>query len=100
MPVSRTTSSADGHVYVAFRRLGSSAELVVRDTGMGIHPEFLPRVFERFRQAEAPLTRSHTGLGLGLAIVRHLIELHGGAVTAESPGGGLGATFTSRMPLA
>jgi PAS domain S-box-containing protein len=92
-------TSRDGHVYVSFRRSDSSAELVVRDTGMGIHPEFLPRVFERFRQAESPLTRSHTGLGLGLAIVRHLIELHGGTVAAESPGEGLGATFTIRMPL-
>ena len=93
-------TSRDGHVYVSFLQSGSSGELVVRDTGMGIHPEFLPRVFERFRQAESPLTRSQRGLGLGLAIVRHLTELHGGTVTAESPGEGLGATFTIRMPLA
>src|SRR6266404_4866000 len=93
-------TSRDGHVYVSFRQSGSSAEFVVRDTGIGIHPEFLPRVFERFRQAEGPVTRTHRGLGLGLAIVRHLIELHGGIVTAESPGEGLGATFTIRMPLA
>jgi PAS domain S-box-containing protein len=93
-------TSRDGHVYVSFHQLDSSAELVVRDTGIGIHPEFLPRVFERFRQAEGPVTRSHRGLGLGLAIVRHLIELHGGTVTAESQGEGLGATFTIRMPLA
>jgi CheY-like chemotaxis protein/anti-sigma regulatory factor (Ser/Thr protein kinase) len=90
----------DGHVYVSFRQSGLSAELVVRDTGIGIHPEFLPRVFERFRQAEGPVTRTHRGLGLGLAIVRHLIELHGGTVTAESPGEGLGSTFTIKMPLA
>jgi len=93
-------SSRGGHVYISLRRSGSSAELEVRDTGMGIDPEFLPRVFERFRQAESPVTRSHRGLGLGLAIVRHLTELHGGTVTAESPGDGLGATFTIRIPLA
>jgi PAS domain S-box-containing protein len=93
-------TSRDGHVYVSFRESDASAELVVRDTGMGIHPDFVPRVFERFRQAEGPVTRTHRGLGLGLAIVRHLLELHGGTVTAESPGEGLGATFTIRMPLA
>jgi len=93
-------TSRDGHVYVSFQQSNSSAELVVRDTGIGIHPGFLPNVFERFRQAEGPVTRTHRGLGLGLAIVRHLIELHGGTVTAESQGEGLGATFTIRMPLA
>ncbi|HEY6119061.1 MAG TPA: response regulator, partial [Pyrinomonadaceae bacterium] len=86
--------------YVSLRRSDSHAELVVRDTGIGIAPEFLPRVFERFRQAESPVTRSHSGLGLGLAIVRHLTELHGGSVRAESPGEGLGSTFTIRLPLA
>ncbi len=89
-----------GIVYVSLRRSGSSAELEVRDTGMGIDPEFLPSVFERFRQAESSVTRSHGGLGLGLAIVRHLTELHGGTVSAESPGKGLGSTFTVRVPLA
>jgi CheY-like chemotaxis protein len=93
-------TSRDGWVYVSLRRFESSAELVVRDTGMGIDPDFLPRVFERFRQAESPITRSHRGLGLGLAIVRHLTELHGGTVSAESPGEGQGATFTIRIPLA
>jgi PAS domain S-box-containing protein len=93
-------TSRDGWVYVSLCRNASSAELEVRDTGMGIEPEFLPSVFERFRQAESPITRSHRGLGLGLAIVRHLTELHGGTVTAESPGEGLGATFTIRIPLA
>jgi signal transduction histidine kinase/integral membrane sensor domain MASE1/CheY-like chemotaxis protein len=93
-------TSRGGTVYISLRRSGSSAELEVRDTGMGIDPEFLPRVFERFRQAESPVTRSHRGLGLGLAIVRHLTELHGGTVTAESPGEGLGATFAIRIPLA
>src|SRR5258707_3541809 len=67
---------------------------------MGISPDFLPYVFERFRQAESPTTRSYRGLGLGLAIVRHLTELHGGTVSAESPGHGLGATFIVRIPLA
>jgi PAS domain S-box-containing protein len=93
-------TSRDGFVYVSLQRSGSSAELQVSDTGMGIDADFLPRVFERFRQAESPVTRSHRGLGLGLAIVRHLTELHGGTVTAESPGEGLGATFTVRIPLA
>ena len=93
-------TSREGRVYVSLRRSGSSAELVVRDTGMGIHPDFLPNVFDRFRQAESPVTRSHRGLGLGLAIVRHLTELHGGTVTAESPGEGQGATFTIKIPLA
>jgi PAS domain S-box-containing protein len=93
-------TSRDGFVYVALRRFESSAELEIRDTGRGIDPEFLPHVFERFRQAESPVTRSHRGLGLGLAIVRHLTEMHGGTVTAESPGEGQGATFTVRIPLA
>lgn len=93
-------TSRDGTVYVSLQQSESSAELVVRDTGIGIDRDFLPRVFERFRQAESPVTRSHRGLGLGLAIVRHLTELHGGTVSAESPGEGLGATFTIRLPLA
>jgi len=90
----------DGSVHVSMRRAGSSAEVIVEDTGIGISPEFLPYVFERFRQAESPTTRSYSGLGLGLAIVRHLTELHGGTVSAESPGQGLGATFTVGIPLA
>src|SRR5262249_3433023 len=89
-----------GHVYVTLRQLESFAELEVRDTGMGIDGDFLPWVFERFRQAESPVTRSHRGLGLGLAIVRHLTELHGGTVTAFSDGEGRGARFTVRVPLA
>lgn len=93
-------TNRNGQVYVSLRQADLSAELVVRDTGMGISPDFLPRVFDRFRQAESSITRSHRGLGLGLAIVRHLTELHGGTVTAESPGEGLGATFTIKIPLA
>jgi CheY-like chemotaxis protein len=71
----------------------------VRDTGQGIPVEFLPYAFERFRQADSTSTRLHGGLGLGLAIVRHLVELHGGTVTAESEGAGKGALFTVRLPL-
>jgi signal transduction histidine kinase/integral membrane sensor domain MASE1/CheY-like chemotaxis protein len=90
----------DGEVHVSLRRFESFVELEVRDTGIGIEEDFLPRVFERFRQAEAALTRSHRGLGLGLAIVRHLTELHGGTVTAASDGEGQGSTFTLRLPRA
>jgi len=93
-------TSRDGYVYVKLRRVETVAELEVRDTGIGIDPDFLPWVFERFRQAESAVTRSHRGMGLGLAIVRHLIELHGGTVTAHSDGEGHGATFTIRVPLA
>lgn len=76
-----------------------SAQIQVIDTGIGISPEFLPKVFERFRQADSTTTRSHNGLGLGLAIVRHLVELHKGTISAESPGTGQGATFTVTLPL-
>ncbi|MBD2680092.1 MULTISPECIES: response regulator [Nostoc] len=75
------------------------AQIQVIDTGIGISPEFLPKVFERFRQADSTTTRSHNGLGLGLAIVRHLVELHKGTICAESPGTEQGATFTVRLPL-
>jgi CheY-like chemotaxis protein len=74
-------------------------ELSVSDTGRGISREFLPYVFERFRQADSTSTRKFGGLGLGLAIVRHLVELHGGTVQAASPGADQGATFTVRLPL-
>ncbi|MGF1987322.1 MAG: response regulator [Nostoc sp. ZfuVER08] len=75
------------------------AQIQVIDTGIGITPEFLPKVFERFRQADSTTTRSHNGLGLGLAIVRHLVELHKGTISAASPGTEQGATFTVRLPL-
>ncbi|BAZ10542.1 multi-sensor hybrid multi-kinase [Calothrix sp. NIES-4071] len=89
-----------GGVKIELRYIDSQAEIKVSDTGKGIHPDFLPHVFERFRQADATITRKFGGLGLGLAIVRHLVELHGGTIDAESPGEDLGATFTVRLPLA
>lgn len=76
-----------------------NAQITVSDTGIGINPDFLPYVFDRFRQADSSSTRSHGGLGLGLAIVRQLVELHGGSVHVESPGEGQGATFTVKLPL-
>ena len=74
-------------------------QITVSDTGKGISAEFLPYVFDRFRQADGSITRADNGLGLGLAIVRHLVELHGGTVRAESPGKDKGATFTVMLPL-
>jgi len=88
-----------GRVQVRVERVNSHVEIIVSDTGSGISPEFLPHVFERFRQEDAGTTRSHGGLGLGLAIVRHLTELHGGTVSAESGSAGAGATFRVRLPL-
>jgi signal transduction histidine kinase len=77
----------------------ASARLVVSDTGHGIDPAFLPHMFDRFRQADGSATRAHEGLGLGLTIARHLVELHGGTIEAASPGRGRGATFTVTLPL-
>jgi signal transduction histidine kinase/CheY-like chemotaxis protein len=88
-----------GSVRVEARRDGTRAVVVVRDTGVGIEPDFLPRVFERFRQGDASTTRYHSGLGLGLAITKHLAELHGGDVRAESDGPGRGSAFTVELPL-
>jgi PAS domain S-box-containing protein len=88
-----------GSVEVRLHRINSHVEIVVADTGVGIHPEFLPHVFDRFRQADGSTTRIYGGLGLGLAIVRHLVELHGGTARAESAGDNQGSTFTVRLPL-
>jgi PAS domain S-box-containing protein len=88
-----------GRVQVFVERRDSSVEVTVADTGRGIASEFLPHVFERFRQADASTTRQYGGLGLGLSIVRHLVEMHGGTVSAASEGEGRGATFTVRLPL-
>ena len=87
-----------GRVAVRVEQVDDEVRLTVRDTGKGIRPEFAPYVFERFRQADSSTTRAHGGLGLGLAIVRHLVELHGGSVSAESAGEGRGATFIVRLP--
>ncbi|HZG52346.1 MAG TPA: ATP-binding protein, partial [Pyrinomonadaceae bacterium] len=89
-----------GRVHVRLERINSHVEIGVNDSGAGIEREFLPYVFDRFRQADGRTTRQHGGLGLGLAIVRHLVELHGGTVRAESPGEGQGATFTVMLPVA
>jgi len=91
---------AEGHIRIALQRVDHWAEIRVADTGIGIAPEFLPYVFDRFRQADTPAARGHGGLGLGLAIARHLVELHGGEIRAESAGEGQGATFVLRLPLA
>lgn len=88
-----------GVVEVRLRRLEGYVELAVSDTGAGISPEFLPFVFDRFRQADSSTTRKQGGLGLGLAIVRHLVELHGGTVYAESEGAGKGSVFVVRLPV-
>jgi PAS domain S-box-containing protein len=87
-----------GRVKVSLRHEESWAQITVSDTGIGIEPEFLPHVFDRFRQADASTTRKHGGLGLGLSIVRHLVELHGGTVAAASAGRNQGATFTVTLP--
>ncbi|HEY9666459.1 MAG TPA: PAS domain S-box protein [Coleofasciculaceae cyanobacterium] len=88
-----------GRVEIRLERVGTVAQITVSDTGKGISPDFLPYVFDYFRQADGATTRKFGGLGLGLAIVRHLTELHGGTVTAQSLGEGQGATFTVRLPL-
>ncbi len=89
----------EGKVQVTLQRVNSHIEITVADTGVGIGPEFLSHVFERFRQADPSSTRRHGGLGLGLSIVKNLVELHGGTVQAFSPGEGLGTTFTVTLPL-
>jgi two-component system CheB/CheR fusion protein len=87
-----------GKVSVSLDHAEGAAVVTVRDTGMGIKPEFLPRLFDRFSQEDSSATRTHGGLGLGLALVKHLVELHGGAVGADSPGEGQGATFWVKLP--
>jgi signal transduction histidine kinase len=87
-----------GHVQLRLETVSSSVHIVVSDDGHGIDPAFLPHIFERFRQADSRFSREHGGLGLGLAIVRELVELHGGSVSASSDGQGRGAAFTVRLP--
>jgi signal transduction histidine kinase/ActR/RegA family two-component response regulator len=89
-----------GRIEVRLRTDGDEVELEVTDSGKGIPPEFLPYVFDRFRQADSSSTRTHGGLGIGLALVRHLVELHGGSVAARSGGAGAGSTFAIRLPVA
>jgi CheY-like chemotaxis protein len=84
---------------VRLERINSHVEIVISDTGKGIEPEFLPHVFDRFRQSDGSTTRRQGGLGLGLAIVRELVELHGGTVSVSSKGEGEGAAFTVSLPL-
>ena len=88
-----------GKVQVILQRVNSHIEITIADTGMGIAPEFLPFMFERFRQADATTTRRHGGLGLGLSIVKQLVDLHGGTVMAKSAGDGQGSTFVVHLPL-
>lgn len=89
----------DGTVSVTLRAVGGDVELTVADSGIGIAPDFLPHVFERFRQGEESSKRTYGGLGLGLALVRHLVEAHGGAVSAASAGPGRGSSFTIALPV-
>jgi PAS domain S-box-containing protein len=88
-----------GHIAVRLMHAENAARIIVSDDGPGIDPAFLPHVFERFRQADSGSARAHSGLGLGLAIVRHLAELHGGSATVESEGNGRGARFTVELPI-
>lgn len=88
-----------GNVTVTLDQIDSQARITVSDTGQGINPEFLPHIFEKFRQADSTITRRYGGLGLGLAIVQRLVELHGGTVRGDSQGDGQGATFTVTLPL-
>ncbi len=92
-------TSRGGSVQVRLERVNSHIEIAVSDTGEGIAAEFLPHVFDRFRQADQRTTRQHGGMGLGLAIVKNLVELHGGSVGAASPGFGEGSTFIVHLPL-
>lgn len=88
-----------GKVSVILRKIEKHFEIEVRDTGIGIQAEFVPRLFQKFTQADSSTTRQHGGLGIGLAVVKHLVELHGGEISAESPGQGCGSTFKVRLPV-
>ncbi|HEY6661052.1 MAG TPA: CHASE domain-containing protein, partial [Pyrinomonadaceae bacterium] len=92
-------TDSGGRVCVKVSRIGTTVEIKISDTGQGISKEFLPYVFDRFRQADSTTTRQHGGLGLGLAIARHLVEIHGGTIKAESQGEGRGASLTIKLPL-
>jgi signal transduction histidine kinase/ActR/RegA family two-component response regulator len=89
----------DGEIWITLRRVDSDLELVVQDSGMGIVPELLPYIFDNFRQSDSKTTRAHGGLGIGLSIAKHLVELHGGSIEARSDGAGRGATFIVRLPV-
>ncbi|WP_052049677.1 PAS domain S-box protein [Leptolyngbya sp. KIOST-1] len=88
-----------GKIDILLERVDDQAKITVKDTGKGIHPDFMPHIFETFRQEDASITRQHGGLGLGLAIVRQLVESHGGTIAVESPGEGMGTCFTVQLPL-
>jgi signal transduction histidine kinase/ActR/RegA family two-component response regulator len=92
-------TTQDGHIQVRLTRIGSQAQIQVIDDGEGIDPDFLPHIFDRFRQADGAKSRAHGGLGLGLAIVRELVQAHGGTAVAESQGKGRGSTFTVTLPI-
>jgi PAS domain S-box-containing protein len=92
-------SNEGGRIDARLARAGNQIEIAVSDNGVGIDPQFMPHVFERFRQADGAFTRRHGGLGLGLAIARHIVEIHGGDISASSPGKDQGATFKIRLPL-
>jgi signal transduction histidine kinase len=91
---------AGGHIKVAVMNADQHVTLVVSDNGVGISPDVLSHVFEEFQQEDSSSTRAHGGLGIGLALVKQIVELHGGEVHAQSPGKGQGATFTVTIPLA
>jgi CheY-like chemotaxis protein len=88
-----------GRVDIRLEQIANQAQITISDTGKGIEPDFLPHIFESFCQEDASTTRKYGGLGLGLAIVRQVVEAHGGTITANSPGSGLGATFSLCLPL-
>jgi CheY-like chemotaxis protein len=89
----------DGQIWVTLRRVDSELELIVRDDGIGIAADFLPHVFDSFRQSDSKTTRPHGGLGIGLSIAKHLVDLHGGSIDGRSDGLGKGASFHVRLPM-